>query len=82
MHPTLSDGDVVYVKYGCTPAAGDVLYLRHPYRTDLWLIKRVVSLDSQGDFYVLGDNPESSTDSKTFGMVPKQYCIGVVCSTY
>jgi type IV secretory pathway protease TraF len=52
--------------------------VRHPYRTDLRMVKRVARVLSDGRCLLAGDNAEESTDSRTFGAVPKAYVLGRV----
>lgn len=82
MAPTFAPGDLllvdprVYRRSG--PRAGDVVVSRHPYRTDVRLVKRVSSLPGDGLCLLEGDNPEESTDSRIFGPVPNSLLLGRV----
>lgn len=77
MAPTLADGDEVLVLRG--PARpGDIVYVRHPFRSDIKLIKRLTSID--GGLTVAGDNPDASSDSRTLGVLPAGHLIGRVTS--
>ncbi len=77
MEPTLTDGDEVLVRPG--PAtAGDIVHVRHPFRSDITLIKRLTSTD--GGLTVAGDNPAGSSDSRTLGVLPADHLIGRVTS--
>ena len=84
MSPTLLDGDTVLVEPGAyqhsDPAPGDVVVCRHPFKTDVYLIKRVSELTDAGELVLVGDNPEASTDSQTLGAIPKAHLRGRVCS--
>ena len=78
MEPTLRPGDEVLVDR--RPARpGDVVLIRHPFRSDVELVKRVLRLEAQGCF-VVGDNPDphQSTDSRSFGAVPLERLLGRV----
>lgn len=48
------------------PRQGDIVLARHPDRPGVRMIKRVASGGPQ-EYMLLGDNPESSTDSRTLG---------------
>ncbi|RME41320.1 MAG: nickel-type superoxide dismutase maturation protease [Caldilineae bacterium] len=86
MRPLLEPGDEVLVDpraYRRTPPQiGDVVIARHPFRRDVRLIKRVTKV-LDGDRYELrGDNPAASTDSRTFGAVPRRHLLGKVTARW
>ncbi|MGO8873278.1 MAG: S26 family signal peptidase [Acidimicrobiales bacterium] len=82
MAPALLAGDrlvVVGVPWGSPPwpAPGDVVALRDPRDRGRILVKRVVAVDrSAGTIEVLGDAVHASTDSRTFGPVPRSSIVG------
>jgi len=82
MAPTLRDGERVWIELGAyrrePPRPGDVVLVRHPYRADLRLVKRVVAVGTAGRIELAGDNPEESTDSRDFGPVPRDLVLGRV----
>jgi len=82
MYPTLSPGDKVWVDLRAytesRPQEGEIVLVRHPYRTDLRMVKRVMGVLSDGRCILAGDNAEESTDSRTFGAVPKAHVLGRV----
>jgi hypothetical protein len=49
--------------------------LVHPTRADLLLIKRAVRQQSDGRWWVLGDNPYTGGDSTDFGAVPAELIV-------
>ena len=68
MYPTLRPGDRVLfdrLAYRVDhPQPGDVVLGRHPSRPGVRFIKRV----SEGErYWLLGDNPDASTDSRELG---------------
>ncbi len=75
MTPTLVDGDRVLVRYGGAIRPGSVVMLAHPTRDDLLLIKRAVRQQSDGRWWVLGDNPYTGGDSTDFGAVPAELIV-------
>jgi nickel-type superoxide dismutase maturation protease len=66
MSPTLGDGDVVLVRFGAPVRAGDVVLVTWPARPGQLSVKRAVRREG-GGWWVLGDNPYGSTDSRTLG---------------
>jgi nickel-type superoxide dismutase maturation protease len=86
MVPLLNPGDEVLINpraYRRTPPQpGDIVAAQHPYRTDLRLIKRVVSVAENGYCVLEGDNAPASTDSRAFGPLPLDRIIGRVTSRF
>jgi len=66
MSPVLVDGDVVLVSFGASPRSGDVVLVRWAARPAQLSVKRAVRPDGEG-WWVHGDNPFGSTDSRTLG---------------
>jgi nickel-type superoxide dismutase maturation protease len=82
MRPTLSPGDVVLIapSQAATepPTAGDVLLCRHPYQQGVRILKRLERVTESGGYFLLGDNPPESTDSRSFGPLGHDKLIGRV----
>jgi nickel-type superoxide dismutase maturation protease len=81
MAPALRPGDRLVVvrlpwpPFG--PVPGQVVAVRDPRRPDRILIKRVRSVDGRaGTLEVEGDDPRSSTDSRSFGPVSRSALVG------
>lgn len=70
MLPTLQGGDRVLAVVRARPRPGDLVVVRDPRRPVRLLVKRVADVDLNG-ITVLGDNPGASTDSRSFGPVPR-----------
>lgn len=70
MEPTLSDGDWVLARNDGRARVGDVVVLEHPERSGELLITKRVHRVEAGGYWLLGDNPGQSTDSRHFGLVP------------
>jgi nickel-type superoxide dismutase maturation protease len=68
MAPTLRTGDWVLARRSTRVRAGDVVVLTDPREPTLLLVKRVAEVRPNG-YYVLGDSPDASTDSRQFGVV-------------
>lgn len=70
MVPALAAGDWILAVRTQRAQAGDVVVLTHPGRPGLLVVKRVGRVGPAG-FWVLGDNPTASTDSRDFGPVAR-----------
>jgi phage repressor protein C with HTH and peptisase S24 domain len=66
MSPALSDADVVLVRRGATPTPGAVAVVVWAARPRQLSVKRVVRSVADG-WFVVGDNPFGSTDSRELG---------------
>lgn len=74
MLPTLRAGQLVLFASGRPLHVGDVVMFRHDNKEK---IKRIARLES-GKVYLLGDNPEASTDSREFGWLGNEVVVGVL----
>lgn len=81
MLPTLSPDDWLLVRVGGRVRPGDVIVAHRPDRRELRLVKRVTHRESAG-WWVEGDNPAYSTDSRVFGPVPDELVVGRVLLRY
>ena len=80
MQPTLKNNDVVLIEATTNVAVGDIVLARHPYKQSVKMLKRVEKIDENGRFSLVGDNPDESTDSRTFGTLSIEYIYGkAVC---
>ena len=80
MQPTLEPGDRVLVRrLGASPMLplGSVVVTWHPKRSKLRLIKRLKRVEGAG-LWLLGDNPDESTDSRQLGPIPRSLLLGEV----
>ncbi len=80
MLPCLKNGDEVIIKPKAKLKIGDIVLANHPYKTSVKIVKRVSGIDENGRFFLLGDNPEESTDSRTFGPISADKILGTVAS--
>ncbi len=86
MLPTLAAGDrllVVRTLGGWLVRPGTLVAVRdpRPEARDRVLLKRVRAVEGNR-LDVRGDNPSASTDSRTFGFVPRRAMVGVVLWRY
>ena len=81
MWPILDDGQVIDCeKYdGQKLLIGDIIVFLHPFNKKLTLIKRIQEINSEGELWVVGDNPAptSSQDSHNFGCISKNNVLGL-----
>ena len=68
MEPTLHAGDWILARSGGRVRVGDLVVLEHPDRRGLLIVKRVADVRPEG-YWVLGDAPDASADSRQFGVV-------------
>jgi nickel-type superoxide dismutase maturation protease len=76
MEPALRAGDwiVVWRRFR-PPRVGEIVLVRDPRDPENLMLKRVADV-TDGACTVLGDRPEESTDSRTFGPVPLANVLG------
>ena len=77
MAPALHPGDRLLVM-ARRPRVGDVVALQHDGRV---MVKRVATVDGSS-VTVHGDNLDASTDSRSFGPVPRSAILGRVVYRY
>jgi nickel-type superoxide dismutase maturation protease len=82
MAPTLLPGDRLVVAARpwpppAWPRTGQVVALADPREPRRTLVKRVLAVHvARGTLEVVGDAPDASTDSRTFGPVPRSSIVG------
>ncbi len=96
MVPTLRPGDRLLVDPAPyrrrAPARGEIVVVRDPERRDRLLVKRVAAAGGEplagggtvpaGSVYVVGDAPQLSRDSRTFGPIDRRAAVGLVWFRY
>lgn len=76
MEPALREGDwLIVAPLRRSPSPGEIVLARDPRAPERLLLKRVAAVDD-GRCTLLGDRPEASTDSRTFGPVPLEDVLG------
>lgn len=82
MYPGLREGDWVLVDMRAyeraLPRRGEIVIASDPRERSHAIVKRVAGVDLHGLVDLRGDNPFESTDSRTFGPVPRQLLKGRV----
>jgi nickel-type superoxide dismutase maturation protease len=92
MAPLLWAGDWALTVPARRVAVGDVVVIEHPHRPGFEMVKRIVAapgdLDPSGDplgadgWWVEGDNPDESTDSRHFGPLGRDDILAHVMLVY
>jgi nickel-type superoxide dismutase maturation protease len=82
MAPTLEPGDFALAVRPNRLRRGDIVVIEHPRRPGLEMVKRITGLPDElvpdgrileeEEWWVEGDNPAQSTDSRHFGSVPRE----------
>jgi nickel-type superoxide dismutase maturation protease len=83
MLPSLSPGDRAIAVAASRYRRGDVVVVEHPARPGFEMVKRLVAVPGdlspdgrvleRDEFWIEGDQPESSTDSRSFGPVRRHH---------
>lgn len=81
MTPTLRPGDFLIVSRSGRIRPGDVVMARRPDFSTVLLVKRVLAREPEG-WWLEGDNPLRSDDSRLFGPVPDDCVLGRVLFRY
>jgi len=86
MLPLLQPGDEILIDpHAYTkllPQIDDIVVTVHPWQKNLTIVKRIAALDSQERYWLLGDNPQRSTDSRHWGTIELADIIGKVTSQF
>jgi nickel-type superoxide dismutase maturation protease len=76
MRPALQPSDRLLVGTWLRPRRGDVVVVHDPEQHSIFLVKRVASVEPNGDLVLHADNPNVSRDSRHFGPVPRRLIVG------
>ncbi len=83
MEPTLVPGDRLVVLTAPRLRPGDIVAVPDPRHPRRLLVKRVMSVDRRQRLVTVeGDNRDHSTDSRTFGPLPRSAVVGRVVYRY
>lgn len=75
MEPALRNGEWWVARRTSSIKPGQIVVVEHPRRPGLIVVKRAVRRTEDG-WWVEGDNPTASDDSREFGSVPDANVIG------
>lgn len=82
MRPSFAPGELVWIDPRAyrlrPPAVGEVVVAKHPFKRDVAIVKRVAFVAADGSCELRGDNPSESTDSRSFGRIPRERILGLV----
>ncbi|MDP2013087.1 MAG: nickel-type superoxide dismutase maturation protease [Actinomycetota bacterium] len=81
MEPALRSGQWWLVRRTKNVRPGQMSVFWHPLRVDLLTVKRVDHRQAAG-WWVVGDNPAASDDSRFFGAVDPQRVVGYLVLRY
>ena len=83
MRPALEPGEWALATPASRFRRGDVVVVEHPERESFEMVKRVIGVPGdrapngdvlgEGEFWVQGDSPNASTDSRSFGSVRQEH---------
>ena len=91
MSPTLEPGDFLLAVRRTRIDAGGLVVVQHPGRPGYEMVKRVGGLPGErvadhmlgaDEYWVVGDDPSRSTDSRSFGPVGRDHIKGVIRLRY
>ena len=88
MRPTFEPGDWLVATRRGRVRVGSIVVIEHPGRPGFELVKRVAhardgaSEPAPGELWVVGDDPDASTDSRAFGPIRRDAVRGVVRFRY
>jgi nickel-type superoxide dismutase maturation protease len=91
MAPTLKPGDYLVAVRSHGVRRGSIVVVEHPSRPGYEMVKRVGAMPGEwvpdrmlgpDEYWITGDNPDGSTDSRTFGPVSIEAIRGRVMFRY
>ena len=77
MAPALVAGDLLVIASGRRPRPGAVIVARRPDESDILIVKRVLRAAGPAAWWLEGDNPFGSDDSRVYGPVPTTAAVAV-----
>ncbi|MCD9188740.1 MAG: nickel-type superoxide dismutase maturation protease [Pyrinomonadaceae bacterium] len=78
MLPILKNGDLVLINLNFDPKIGDIVLADHPFKKSVKILKRVKEITAENRYFLIGDNPNESTDSRSFGTILRKDILGKI----
>ncbi len=86
MLPLLSPGEEILIDPNAynksKPEINHVVAISHPIKSHLTIVKRIKTISEDEGYFLMGDNPAESTDSRHWGTVSPQKIIGRVTNRF
>lgn len=86
MLPILESGEEILINPHAykksLPKINDIIVIHHPLHPELILVKRIIGIDQEGNYFLMGDNLKSSTDSRHWGTVNHSQIAGMVTNRF
>lgn len=88
MLPLLKPGDEILIDPHAyrksLPQIDDIIVTIHPLQRNLTIVKRISAIDINNckRFFLVGDNPEASTDSRHWGTIKLADILGKVTNQF
>ncbi len=80
MLPTLRSGDAVLIDPQAVFETGDIVLAKHPFKQSVKILKRIGEISEDEKFFLIGDNKNESSDSRSFSTISKNEILGkAVC---
>lgn len=86
MLPLLQPGEEILINphayQKSKPEVGDIVVTIYPYSPEITIVKRITAIDLDGNYFLSGDNPAASTDSRYWGTIKSQDIMAKVTSRF
>ncbi|CAN5416587.1 nickel-type superoxide dismutase maturation protease [soil metagenome] len=80
MLPTLKSGDAILINPQANFETGDIVLAKHPFKQSVKILKRIGEISKDGKFFLIGDNKDESSDSRSFSAIAESEILGkAVC---
>ena len=86
MLPLLKPGEEIlidsYIYRKSSPQINDLVVTIHPYQPNITIVKRIVSIEKDGKYFLLGDNQRESIDSRHWGSIERSKILAKVTNRF